>query len=91
MNAHAARPLTSDGLEACIHAINAAALDGDFDEARLCLAQFREQLQHPRLDALRRASDILMSVLGPAGTTPSGGLGHALVDLTEAVEKVQPG
>jgi hypothetical protein len=88
MNAYAARPVKADGLEACIHAINVAALDGDFDEARLCLAQFREQLQHPRLDALRRASDILMSVLGPAGTTPSGGLGRALVDVTEAFETI---
>jgi hypothetical protein len=91
MNAHAARPLTPNGVEACIHAINAAALDGDFDEARLGLAQFREQLQHPRLDALRRASNILMSIFGPPGTTPSGGLGRALVDLTEAFEKIQPG
>lgn len=91
MNAHAARLLAPQGLEACVHTVNAAALDGDFDEARLCLAQFRENLQHPRLEAVRRASDILMSILGPPGTTPPGGLGRALVDLTEAFEKVRPG
>jgi len=89
MNSHPAGAVPSDELKACIDTINTATLDGDFDAARLCLAQLREKLVSPQLDALRQASDRLMRVLGPAGATPSPGLGRALVDLAETFEKIQ--
>jgi len=89
MNSHPAGAVPSDEFKACIDTINTATLDGDFDAARLCLAQLREKLVSPRLDALRQASDRLMRVLGPAGATPSPGLGRALVDLAETFEKIQ--
>lgn len=89
MNSHPADAVPSDEFKACIDTINTATLDGDFDAARLCLAQLREKLVSPRLDALRQASDRLMRVLGPAGATPSPGLGRALVDLAETFEQIQ--
>jgi hypothetical protein len=88
MNTHHASAVLPEGLAASIATVNAAALDGDFDDARLCLTQLREKLLAPRLDTLRHAADHLICVLGPAGTAPSGGLGRALVDLTKAFEKV---
>ena len=88
MNAHLSRPDLPQGIKACIHTINAGALDGDFDEARLCLAQLLEKLSAPRVARLRIAADRLMAVLGPAGSSPMAGLGHALVGLTEAFEQL---
>lgn len=89
MNSRPAGAVPSDEFKTCIDTINTATLDGDFDAARLCLAQLREKLVSPQLDALRQASDRLMRVLGPAGATPSPGLGRALVDLAETFEKIQ--
>jgi hypothetical protein len=89
MNAHPAGAGLTEGFKACIDTVNAATLDGDFDAARLCLAQLREKLEQPHLDTLRQASDRLMRVLGPAGATPSPGLGRALVDLAEAFEQIR--
>jgi hypothetical protein len=90
MNSHPASAVPSDEFKAYIDAINTAALDGDFDAARLCLAQLREKLEQPRLGILREASDHLMRVLGPAGARPSAGLGRALVGLTDALAGVRP-
>jgi hypothetical protein len=89
MNAHLSRTTLPDGLEACIHTVNAGALDGDFDEARLCLAQLLEKLSDPRVARLRIAADRLMGILGPAGSSPKAGVGHALVGLTEAFEQLK--
>jgi hypothetical protein len=89
VNADPVSPLMPHGLGTCIKTVNTAILDGDFDEARLCLAQLREQLGSRRLFALRDTADRMMGILGPAGTLPSSGLGRALVDLTEAFEQVQ--
>jgi hypothetical protein len=47
------------------------AVDGDFDGAALWLAQMREGADSPGLDALRRAMDRLLGVLGPPGANPS--------------------
>jgi len=91
MNSRPADAVPSDEFKACIDTVNASTLDGDFDAARLCLAQLREKLASPRLDTLRQASDRLMRVLGPAGATPSSGLGRALVDLVEAFEQIRTG
>jgi hypothetical protein len=89
MNAHLSRTALPEGLEACIQTVNAGALDGDFDEARLCLAQIREKLGASGLERLRAAADQLMGVLGPAGSSPKAGLGHALVGLTDAFEQLK--
>jgi ribosomal protein L1 len=91
MNFRPANAVPSDEFKACIDTVNTATLDGDFDSARLCLAQLREKLTSPRLDALRQASDRLMRVLGPAGATPSPGLGRALVDLADAFDRIRAG
>lgn len=90
MNSRPADAVPSDEFKACIDTVNAATLDGDFDAARLCLAQLREKLERPELDALRTAAGRLAHVLGPAGTLPSSGLGHALVELTVALEQLRP-
>lgn len=89
MIAHPTRAVLPDGLGACIATVNATALDGNFDDARLCLAQLREKLASPGLSELRQAADHLIGILGPPGRQPSTGLGQALVDLTEAFELAQ--
>jgi hypothetical protein len=65
-------------------------MDGDFDGARLWLAQMRESVDSPGLDALRHAMDGLLDVLGPAGADPSPDpdLGRALVDMSDAFERL---
>lgn len=63
-------------------------MDGDFDGARLWLAQMREGVDSPGLDALRHAMDRLLDVLGPAGADPSPDLGRALVDMSDAFERL---
>jgi len=90
MNGHSARTLLPAGLHTSLNTINAALLVGDFDDARLCLAQLQEKLGEPGLEAVRQAANQLDRVLGPAGTTPSAGLGRATDDLKEAVEQLAP-
>jgi hypothetical protein len=63
-------------------------MDGDFDGARLWLAQIREGVGARGLDALRHAMDRLLDVLGPAGVDPGPDLGRAPVDMTDAFERL---
>lgn len=80
-----ARPEIPDILALGIANLNRATLDGDFDDARLSLAQIREKLAEPELAPLREIADQLAKVLGPCGTQPGKGLGRALVSVTETL------
>jgi hypothetical protein len=67
MNGHSARTLLPAGLHTSLNTINAALLVGDFDDARLCLAQLQEKLGEPDLETVRKAATSWTASSGPLG------------------------
>jgi hypothetical protein len=76
------------GLRAGVSKLNGAALDGDFDSARLCLAHLRELSTGRGLESLAAALAGVSAVLGAPGRQPSAGLGYALVEVTDALDRL---
>ncbi|UPG88271.1 hypothetical protein L2Y96_12660 [Luteibacter aegosomaticola] len=79
-----------DALEAGIIATGTAALDADFDSARLSLAHVRELATNAGLSAVVNATGRVIKALGPPGGVPTRDLGQAIIDLGRVVRSSPP-
>ncbi|QWT20766.1 hypothetical protein KPL74_01860 [Bacillus sp. NP157] len=84
MSSTARIPVPSSGLAKGITATAKAAMDGDLDGARLCLAHVRELTTKESLAVIDARARALAAVLGPVGSRPAPGLGQAIVDLVNS-------
>ncbi|QWT20748.1 hypothetical protein KPL74_01770 [Bacillus sp. NP157] len=78
----------ADPINAGITALGVAAMEADFDGARLCLAQVQELAANAGLNNVVLAADRVAEALGPAGGPPGLDLGQAFAELARAASRL---